>query len=358
MKRSLFENINIGNLKLKNRLIRGALMQRFVGKDGVVTAEESDDLENVAKGGVAMIITGMMAVDKHSAALSEMLRADFDGFTKSYAPIVNRVHRAGSLLVAQLCHCGARAVAAEDGVLSPSDIEIGETKAREMTIAEIKAATESFAAAAAKCKECGFDGVELHGAHGYLLSEFLSPYFNCRIDEYGGSLPNRARFLSETVKAVREKVGRDYPVLVKINGSDYVEPGFTKEECVEVCKMLETAGCTAVEISGGASVSKESAATRPGIKLDGQGTYRDEAAAVADAVNIPVISVCGYRDPDFIEQVLNETKITAFSLARPIVREPDLPKRWQEGDRSPGTCLSCNRCFAAEHRGCPVLRKA
>lgn len=356
--RSLFDEIRIGRLKLKSRLIRGALMQRFVGKEGVVTAEEADDLEAVAKGGAAMIVTGMMAVDAHSSALTEMIRVDSDSFHDSYQAVVRRVHQAGALLVAQLCHCGAKAVAAQDGiVLAPSAIKLGETEAREMTRSEIEAVVQAFAEAAAKCQACGCDGVELHAAHGYLLSEFLSPYFNHRTDEYGGNLENRARLLLNVLAAIRAKVGKEYPVLVKINGADYTEPGFTNEECVSICRMLEKAGCTAVEISGGASVSRESTATRPGIRLDKQGTYLAEAKAVAEAVSMPVISICGYRDPEYMEKALSETGITAFSLSRPIVREPGVPLRWQSGDRRPSDCLSCNRCFTAEHRGCPVLRR-
>lgn len=353
--RSLFDKIKIGSLELKNRLIRGALMQRFVGKDGVVTDEEADDLENVAKGGVAMIVTGMMAIDEHSAALPEMIRVYDERFEDTYRQVVRRVHENGSLLTAQLCHCGARAAAAQNEILAPSAVKVGEAAAREMTQAEIESVVESFAEAAEKCKSCGCDAVELHAAHGYLLSEFLSPYFNHRTDEYGGSLENRTRLLLQVVQAVRQSVGEDYPVLVKINGADYIEPGFTNEECVTVCQMLEAAGVTAVEISGGASVSRESAATRPGVKLNTQGTYLTEAKAVAEAVKIPFIAICGYRDPDFMEKILNETSITAFLLARPIVREPALPARWQNGDRKPSDCLSCNRCFVAEHRGCPVL---
>lgn len=350
---SIFDKINIGNLALKNRLIRGAIMQRFVGKNGIVTSEERDDLEIVAKGGVAMIITGMMAIDDRSAALPEMIHVDNELFQGSYKPIVDRVHEIGSLIVAQLCHCGAKSDT--DEILAPSAAQNG--KIREITHSEIENVVKSFANAAFKCKSCGFDGVELHVAHGYLLSEFLSPYFNRRTDEYGGNLENRARLLLQTLKSVRERVGVDYPVLVKINGADYVQNGFTNEECVDVCKMLESAGCTAVEISGGLSVDKKSTATRMGIRLNNQGTYLEEAKNIANAVNIPVISICGYRDPDYMDKVLNETKISAFSLSRPIIREPELPIRWQNGNRRPSDCLSCNRCFTAEHRGCPVLRR-
>lgn len=354
--KSIFEPFKIGSLTLKNRIVGAAVMQSFVGdENGIVTQAEADDLAAKAEGGAAMLITGMMGVGENSRALPQMLNVALDDFIRTYKPVVERVHEKGALLTAELANCGFKTGVIDKGdtAYAPSDIK----NAREMSVDDIHRVTDEFARAALKCKECGIDAVELHAAHGYLLSEFLSPYVNHRMDNYGGAVENRARFLLEVIDAIREKTAKDYPILVKINGSDYIDGGFTKEDCLEVCKMMQARGVNAVEISGGISMGGGSAATRPGIKLNTQGSYVGEASYIAKQIDIPVICVCGFRTPEYIEKVLNETDIAAVSLARPLIREPNLVKRWENGDKSPSTCISCNMCFSATERGCPAIRR-
>lgn len=352
---TMFEPFRIGVLELKNRVIGAAVLQPLVGNEGVVTQTEAEDLAAKASGGIAMIITGMMGVGRNSRAIPQMLDVSLGDFITTYKPVVEGVHRGGALLAAQLSNCGFKSGVIDQGdhAFAPSDIE----NAREMSVEEIRLVTEDFAAAAAKCRECGIDAVEIHAAHGYLLSEFLSPYVNHREDEYGGTVENRARFLLEVVEAIRKSTGEDYPVLVKINGSDYIEGGQTKEDCLQVCRMLQDAGVSAIEVSGGISMGGGSAATRKGITLKTQGTYVEEASYIAEALDIPVICVSGFRAPDFVEDVLNTTAISAVSIARPLIREPGLVKRWESGDNTPSSCISCSLCFASTERGCPAMKR-
>lgn len=357
--KELFEAWSIGGMRLKNRVVRAATQQSFVAENGIVTEVEAGDLEEKARGGAAMLITGMMGVGENARVYDKMIDVSDESFVASYRPVAERVHVAGARLCAQLTNCGFKAYLIDRGDLpyAPSDrVENGELVAREMTGDDIALVVSEFARAAAKCKEAGIDAVEVHAAHGYLLSQFLCPLSNSRTDEYGGPIENRARLAVQVVKAMRGAVGDDYPILVKINGSDHIEGGMTKEESLQACLMLQDAGADAIEVSGGVGFDAASSSTRPGIKLDTQGSYVDDASFIADSLRIPVICVCGFRDPAFIEKTLDTTSISAVSICRPIVRESGIVNRWQSGDRTPSACISCNRCFGAAGPGCPVLQ--
>jgi 2,4-dienoyl-CoA reductase-like NADH-dependent reductase (Old Yellow Enzyme family) len=204
-----------------------------------------------------------------------------------------------------------------------------------------------------KCKQAGADGVQIHAAHGYLFSQFLSPFYNKRTDEYGGGIENRARIVLKAYDAIREAVGADYPVLVKINSEDKVDGGLTVHESAWVCGALEERGINAVELSGGLAVSLESAPAQRVTGIEDEGTFFSSTRMIADKLRAPVISVGGYRTPDEIEKRLNEGNIQAVGLCRPLIREPDLVNRWQSGDRSKAKCVSCNKCLVlAEEFGC------
>ncbi|MDR3348493.1 MAG: NADH:flavin oxidoreductase [Acidaminococcales bacterium] len=346
----LFAEVSLGKLKIPNRLIRSATMEMDAVKNGVIDVPVMQGIYGkLAEGGVGLIITGMMGVGYNSCVGGNMAKIYGEDFHRTFQAVVAAVQQFGCKIVAQLGQCGAKARAIDlgDHPLAPSDIEaMRKMPAKAMTESDVKRVVSEFAEAAAKCREAGADGIQLHAAHGYLLSQFLSPYYNKRQDEYGGSLENRARILLEICDAVRLKVGKDYPLFVKINFSDLTDPGLDGHECTLICKELEKRGIDAIEVSSGLAVSAKSAPVKAGIGLEGQGFFADGAMEIAEAVNIPVISVGGYRSPDFAESTLNKSKIAAISLCRPLVREPGLVKRWKAGDFSPSQCVSCNGCFA------------
>lgn len=342
--KTLFEPVELGGIKVKNRLVRSATMERLLKEDGSLDAEKMICCYSaLSDGGIGLIITGMVGVAPNGCVCG-MVKGYEDSFLPEMKAVVEKIHSKGTPVVVQLSHCGAKASAASVPA-APSDIEYLKNKpAYKMSRDEIRQLAADYAKAASICKQSGADGVQLHAAHGYLFSEFLSPYFNRRGDEYGGNIECRARPLFETVEAVINEVGKSYPIWVKINGSDLVDEGISYDEVLWLCRRLEELGIRCIEVSSGIGVNSESRPPQFGITENSQGPFFETAKAVSDEVGISVISVCGYRSYGFIEKKLNESSIQAISMSRPLIREPGLPNRWLSGDLQPSDCRSCNLC--------------
>lgn len=345
--KAIYEYVDIGGLTIKNRIIRSATQEGSADQSGKVTPALLSIYENLAAGGVGAIITAMIGVDESSRVYPQMLKAYGDAFVPDFSELVARVHKHDCKIIVQLAHTGAKASPDHGGnPLAPSDFPINPDRpARSMTMEEIQKLAQSFAEAAIKCRESGADGVQIHAAHGYLLSQFTSPVFNKREDEYGGNLSNRARIVFDVYDAIRGAVGDEYPVYIKINSEDRVDGGLTLEESIWICSELEKRGINGIEVSGGLAVSRESAPVQMIKNTNDEGTFARNALTIAEKVSVPVISVGGYRTPDMIESWLNKGNIQAVSLCRPLISEPDLPNRWKAGDRKKARCISCNRCF-------------
>ena len=225
---------------------------------------------------------------------------------------------------------------------------------------DVKSIISAFTQAADLAKQAGFDAVQIHAAHGFLLSQFLSPAFNKRTDEYGGELANRARLLLEIVRSMRETVGPQYPILIKINSEDFLEGGLSRPEAVEVSGWLEQASIDAIEFSGGTALSPEKfSPVRSGkLKTPEQEVYYREAARLyKQKVTIPLILVGGIRSYEVAEELVREKTADYISMSRPLICEPGLVKRWREGDRRPGRMCFGQRLLCPGHgwQG-PVLR--
>jgi 2,4-dienoyl-CoA reductase-like NADH-dependent reductase (Old Yellow Enzyme family) len=221
-----------------------------------------------------------------------------------------------------------------------------------MSESDIAGVVAAFAAGAKRAQSAGFDGVQIHAAHGYLLSEFLSPFFNRRQDRYGGSIENRARIVVEVLRAVRGVVGNNYPVLVKMNCQDFFENGLNLEDSVQVAGMLANEGIDAIEISGGAPRSGKLGAARVGIKSEEKEAYfQNEARAFRDSVDVTLILVGGNRSFQVAESIVTGGTADYISICRPLIREPDLINRWKSGDLSRATCVSDNMCFVPARKG-------
>ena len=216
-----------------------------------------------------------------------------------------------------------------------------------MTVDDIKGVVKAFVQAAHRAKEAGFDGVQIHAAHGYLLSQFLSPVFNKRTDQYGGSVENRATALLEVLGNVRAAVGNDFPVLVKMNSQDFLEGGLTLEDSLRVASMLQEGGIDAIELSGGTFLSGKWSPSRAGIKNEEREAYfRDAAKAFKDQLQVPLILVGGIRSFNLAERLVDEGYADYISMSRPFIREPHLVKRWAGGDLRKAECISDNQCFS------------
>ncbi len=354
----LFEFTDIKSLTLRNRFIRSATWEGMADDCGACTPELSDFFCTLAQGEVGLIITGHAYVNKAGQARLRQLGADNDSLLPELEKMVQSVHGNGGKIALQLSHAGCYAATEITGldVYAPSsgENETGQI-IREMTHEEIRKVVADFSESAARAQKAGFDAVQIHAAHGYLLSQFLSPTHNRRKDEYGGELENRARILLEVVTSVRQAVGPEYPILIKINSEDFEEGGFTKEEMIQVAISLEKAGVDAMELSGGTRNSGRNIPFRLG-RLDNEADevyYREAAKLYKEKISVPLLLVGGFRSYSVAEMLVTERLTDYVSLSRPLVREPDLIQRWKSGDKRKATCISCNLCYkpALEGKG-------
>ena len=351
----LFETTEIKGMQLANRFVRSATWEGMAAEDGACTPRLLEVYRRLAEGQVGLIITSHAYVRKDGQAGRFQLGIDSDHLKDGLRNMVEVVHKAKGKVVVQLAHAGIFANSELSGrpplVVSPVE-QFTTSSANSLTEKDIHDLAAAFSRAAKRAKDVGFDGIQLHAAHGYLMSQFLSPVFNKRTDAYGGSVENRARALIETLQEVRSAVGKDYPVLVKMNSEDGLEGGLTREEALDAGRLIQKAGIDAIEVSGGTVVSGRLSPSRGGIKSEEKEAYfRNGAKAFKEALSVPIILVGGIRTPGLAEKMLAEGFADYFSMSRPLIREPALIRRWASGDLSKARCLSDNQCFAPGFEG-------
>ncbi|GAB6099338.1 NADH:flavin oxidoreductase [Halanaerocella petrolearia] len=358
--KNLFNTTELSGVELKNRFMRSATWENIASQEGYLTGELVEVYQNLAQGGVGTIITGYAFVIEDEQPNPGMLGIYNDSFIDEYRELTELVHNEDSNIILQIAYGGSQTTYQPDNreIWGPSAVEnlaTGVTPTK-MTKENIQELVDAFAKAGLRAKQAGFDGVEFHGAHGYLLSQFLTPYYNRRGDEYGGSIENRARIIFEVYEAIREKVGKDYPILIKINCDDFMEEGLTFTESKYVCEELAKKGVDAIEISGGSGSARDGkGASRTKIKTSEDESYfRDYAAQVASEVDVPIILVGGNRSFEVMNDILENTEIDYFSLSRPLLAEPNLINRWKSEDKSKAKCISCNQCFSGSNNNCVV----
>jgi 2,4-dienoyl-CoA reductase-like NADH-dependent reductase (Old Yellow Enzyme family) len=353
----LFDKTKINQMELKNRFVRSATWEGLANPDASCSKKIADMMLELAKGQVGLIITSHAYVNQYGQGSIRQLGIYDDRFISGYKEIVEKVHKEGSKIVLQITHAGGRALAQliNSKPFGPSSLKIKDIlSCREITTSEIFKITEDFKMAAVRAKKAGFDGVQIHGAHGFLLSQFLSPFFNRREDEYGGSIENRARLILEILRAIRSELGRQFTVLIKLNSDDFIEGGFTPSEMVQVSIMLESAGIDAVELSGGTGFKISKYSSSRVSKIDSKEDevyYLDAAKLYKRKISVPLILVGGIRSYELAKELVEKELVDYISLCRPLIREPNLIKRWQEGDIKKAKCISCNGCFVPARAG-------
>lgn len=354
---TLFEPSTINGMELSNRFVRSATWEGMATEDGSVTPRLTETMAALADGGVGLIITSHAYVRPEGQASPWQIGVYKDELVDGLKEMAAAVHQRDGKIVMQLAHAGRFAAKALTG-LAPMVVSDGQgsdgTPRRGMTTAEIGDLVKAFAAAAGRAKAAGFDGVQIHSAHGYLLSQFLSPAFNQRQDEYGGDIVNRVRVHREAYRAIREVVGDDYPILIKMNCQDFAENGLNVEDSLQAARMLAGDGLDAIELSGGLLTGGKLSPSRMGIKTEEKEAYfREEARAFEREIDIPLILVGGMRSLDVAELLVTGGVADYISLCRPLIREADLINRWKAGDRRRALCKSDNLCFkpAMEGRG-------
>ena len=337
-------------MALKNRFIRSATWENMATEDGHMTDKLYRIYEELAQGEVGLIVTGYANIVEEEKPNAGMMGIYNDSFIPDYKKLADLVHQYDSKIVMQLAYGGTKTIynVGERVIYSPSEVcERGtKTLGKAMTQDEIDYIVQAFAQAASRAQQSGFDGIEIHAAHTYLINQFLSPYYNRREDEYGGSLENRMRFLLEIYTAIRAKVSKNFPVLVKLTASEFFDGGLNFDDTRLICKKLEQIGVDAIIISGNihGKANEMVGDTFDGCTIQEEGYFHEYGDIISKEVNVPIITVGGLADIDSIETLMNTTNIQYFALCRPLLAEPQLIKRWKEGRREPADCEHCSKC--------------
>ncbi len=351
----LFETGTINNMKLSNRFVRSATWEGMSTNEGAVTPKLIETMTALARGGVGLIITSHAYVRQEGQAAPWQLGIYKDELIDGLQKMTAAVHECGGKIILQLAHAGNFAVEQLIGrpPLVVSDFDgLAESPRKEITPQDIREIVIAFADAARRAKSAGFDGIQIHSSHGYLLSQFLSAAFNRRRDNYGGNVGNRARIHLEVCDAIRKAVGNDYPVLIKMNCRDFTENGLDIEDSLQITGLLANAGVDAIELSGGLITGGKLSPSRPGINSEDKEAYfMEDARAFKKQIDIPLILVGGIRSFEVAERLLKDGVADYISMSRPFIREPDLINRWKAGDRRKAECISDNLCFRPGIKG-------
>ena len=365
----IFQSATLAGITWRNRIIRSATHESLADENGAPNAAHEKLYSALAEGGAGAIITGYAGVQQDGkSSLANMLMIHDDSLIPAYQKLTDAVHGHGTPIILQIAHCGRQTRSAVTGMptVAPSplkDFIFNEERPHKLSEGEIETIIGSFVAAAGRARKAGFDGVQLHLGHGYLLAEFLSSYTNRRRDRWGGSIANKFRIISEILHRIRKEEG-DFPVLVKINGFDHRRGGMRLLEAVEIARLLEASGCSAIEVSSGTveeglsimrgpvfpseallasnfrfkSLPKPvKKALAPLLRLampspkPWRGYNLDAANAIRQAVSIPVIAIGGIHTIANITNVLESGTADFVSMSRPFIIEPNIVRKLQEG---------------------------
>jgi len=345
----LFQPISIGSLTVKNRIAMAPMGNNYGAGDGYVSDRTIDHYVQRAKNDVGLIITEAMYVHPSGTHRKKAMGLTDDAFLPGLEALTNAVHDAGGKIAAQLSHAGRVVAYAHrpNGFdpWGPSSVPhrmTGELS-REMTLDEIHEMVKAFGTAALRARRGGFDAVEVHGTHGYLVMAFVSRLWNKRTDAYGGSLDNRIRFALEIVEAIRHHAGKDYPIIFRMAGEEMLPRGQTRDEGVYLAKKLEVAGVSALHVSGGNNETPNDMRKSIATMYGEPGYFVENASAIKSQVSIPVIAVGRLGDPMLAAQVLADGKADMICLGRPLLADPAWIKKVEAGkidDIVP--CIACN----------------
>ena len=324
--KNLFDETTLGGVTLHNRVWRSATWLGLAGRNGEITNSIIRTYAELAKGGAAMLVTGLTSIAEDDATIGGEAKFYDDSFVAGHRRLTDAVHDEGAKIIMQ--------TAMVDGLVD------------ELATDEVEGVVRQFGEAAARAERAGYDGVQIHAAHFFYLSKFISPLFNHRTDRFGGSPENRARILVEILAAMRERTRPGFVVAIKINSDDCQPGGVMLDDFLTAGRMLSDAGIDAIEVSANYT-------SRPNIRAGvNECSFLPAAAALAAIVKTPVVLVGGVRSLETANAVLAKTAIQYIALSRPLIREPNLINRWQSGDIRPSTCVSCNACYRTSAHAC------
>jgi len=343
----LFEPFKIGSVEIRNRFVRSATTSYWSDKRGIIHSEIIDLYRRLAKGGVGLIVKGHLYVKDSGKAHVGMAGISNDHHIPKLRELTGEIHKNDGKIIAQLNYGGIYSVVDRAG---PSKYMLEGYKTRALSSEEIHDIIEAFGEAAERAITAGFDGVQIHGAHGYLISQFLSRLANRRTDEWGGNLEKRMSLLLEVYDAIRARVGDSIPVMLKINCDDFSPNGFTIKDSVKVAEVICKRGLQAIEVSGGGVSRQEDLRVRARSPVQElrEASFAGHAIKIRKATQpTPMALVNGIRSLKCMEAIINKDLADLISISRPFIREPDLVKRLEAGQDS-STCTSCNICISKE----------
>jgi 2,4-dienoyl-CoA reductase-like NADH-dependent reductase (Old Yellow Enzyme family) len=350
---TLFSSKKIGNIKIKNRLVRSATLEGLCEKYGFISSRFIKFHEQLASGGVGLIITGAVAVDASGSGGPYQARIDNESYEEGHKRLTDVIHNFSETKIGiQLIHVGRQGYHPKYHPIAPSAVFFPNTNLtpRALETDEIANYINMFVQASVRAYHCGYDLVQLHAAHGYLLSNFLSPYTNKRNDRYGGSIENMVRILVEIYNQIRDQLGKNFPITIKSQINDFVPNGLEYENGIKIIEKLVRTGFNAIEPSGGIGETPtltKSAYPSNFIKKPEDENYFLPIAKKLKPImkDSALILVGGIKNPLSAEEILKNNWADFVSFSRPLIREPDLPNRWRAGDLTPAQCISCNSCF-------------
>jgi 2,4-dienoyl-CoA reductase-like NADH-dependent reductase (Old Yellow Enzyme family) len=345
----LFSPIAIGGVTIPNRFARSATQDFMATDEGQATDRQVDLFTSLAEGEVGLIITGHAFVHPKGKASPRQLAVYDDRFIPGLRRIAATIHHFPSRTFLQIAHAGRQTKEKLCGCTPVSSSAVydpvSKVMPRELSGEEIRSLVGDFVQAARRARDAGFDGVQLHVAHGYLLSSFLSPHANRRRDEWGGPLENRTRIILEILRGIKALLGSGFPVIAKLNSSDLLEGGLTVDESVKASVLLEAGGIDGIEVSGGMAEAGRGSIW-PGLRAkEDEGYFVGAAARIKAAVRIPVFGLGGIRSFEVAEKIVREGQADLISMSRPFIRDPYVVRNFREGRVSKSDCISCNKCM-------------
>jgi 2,4-dienoyl-CoA reductase-like NADH-dependent reductase (Old Yellow Enzyme family) len=343
---NLFSPFSISSMKLKNRAVMPPMGTSYGNKDSTVSERLIAYLERRAKGGVGLIITEVCAVDPRGRGFGREIGVWDDSFIPGLAEMAKAVHRNNANIALQLHHAGRETMSAVIGAKPEAPSEVPSVLLNQPTEAvtteRIREIVNAFAMGAYRARQAGFDAVELHGAHGYLLHQFLSPFSNKRTDEYGGSEENRARILIEILQAAREKVGADFPIIVRLSADECIKSGYTLDYTKWLAPKLVEAGASALHVSVGVFTTPGMLTIATSDTPEGFNLFR--AREIKERVNVPIIGVGRITDPRMADEAIGRGDADLISIGRQLLTDPDVLIKAEKGEWDDiRWCLGCNQ---------------
>jgi 2,4-dienoyl-CoA reductase-like NADH-dependent reductase (Old Yellow Enzyme family) len=343
---NLFSPFSIHNMKLKNRTVMPPMGTSYGNKDSTVSERLIAYLERRAEGGVGLIITEVCAVDPRGRGFGREIGVWDDSFIPGLADLAKAIHRHQAKIAVQLHHAGRETMSAVIGAKPEAPSEVPSVLLNQpteaMSLERIGEIINAFAMGAYRAREAGFDAVEVHGAHGYLLHQFLSPFSNKRTDEYGGSEENRARLLLEVIRAARKKVGADFPILVRLSSDECIKSGYTLDYTKWLAPLLVEAGASALHVSVGVFTTPGMLTIATSDTPEGFNLFR--AREIKERVSVPIIGVGRVIDPRMADEAIGRGDADLISMGRQLLADPDVLIKAQKGEWDDVRwCLGCNQ---------------